>query len=62
MNDSENFMQSPCIDQCCLDDGGICLGCFRSLDEITRWNSSSNAERMDILRNISKRQNDRGGR
>lgn len=28
---------SPCIRSCCLDNNDICLGCFRSLDEIKLW-------------------------
>ncbi len=58
-NLDEVFVESPCIDRCGLDDNGICLGCFRSLDEINRWSHCSAEERMDILRNISQRQKQR---
>jgi predicted Fe-S protein YdhL (DUF1289 family) len=42
-------IQSPCIRRCCLDDNDICLGCFRSLDEITAWGMSDDGTRLDIL-------------
>jgi len=29
--------KSPCVDICKLDDNDLCLGCFRSRDEIARW-------------------------
>ncbi len=28
---------SPCVRNCCLNNDDICLGCFRSLYEITHW-------------------------
>ena len=28
---------SPCVRNCCLDAGDVCLGCLRSLDEICAW-------------------------
>ena len=40
---------SPCVDNCCLNKEDICLGCFRHLDEITSWSSSSNEEKQGIL-------------
>jgi len=45
----ENTIESPCIRNCCLNNEDICLGCFRSLDEITGWSYYSNAEKQAIL-------------
>ncbi|MBX9752953.1 MAG: DUF1289 domain-containing protein [Roseococcus sp.] len=39
---------SPCVQLCTLDSAGICLGCGRSLDEITRWARASAATRWAI--------------
>ncbi|TXT24434.1 MAG: hypothetical protein FD134_1575 [Gallionellaceae bacterium] len=47
---------SPCTDNCCLDEQGVCLGCYRSLDEINRWFQSSNQERLVFLKNAYLRQ------
>ena len=41
---------SPCINVCTLDDArGLCLGCFRTIDEISAWSRISNAEKLAIL-------------
>ena len=29
--------QSPCISVCLLDENDICVGCFRSAEEVTDW-------------------------
>jgi predicted Fe-S protein YdhL (DUF1289 family) len=47
--------QSPCVRNCCLNDDDICLGCFRSLDEIKRWGAADNHERIIILQNAKQR-------
>jgi predicted Fe-S protein YdhL (DUF1289 family) len=42
-------IKSPCIRNCCLDDGDICLGCFRTVTEIKQWSLSDNNQRQTIL-------------
>lgn len=39
---------SPCVRNCCLDDDDICLGCHRTLNEITEWGEASDARRRAI--------------
>jgi len=56
LSDIQNLMETPCVRNCCLNESDICLGCFRSLEEITYWNEASNPERMVILKNALKRQ------
>jgi predicted Fe-S protein YdhL (DUF1289 family) len=34
---SDTDPQSPCISVCLLDDDDICVGCYRSANEITDW-------------------------
>lgn len=46
---------SPCVDICALDDGDICLGCQRSIDEICAWSTASDAERRQILDRVAVR-------
>lgn len=55
MNNNTDAAQSPCVGNCCLDTNDICLGCFRSLAEITGWGQASDAERLKILENIRRR-------
>lgn len=42
--------QSPCVSNCCLDLDDICLGCFRSLEEILHWRDSSEVQKRQILK------------
>jgi predicted Fe-S protein YdhL (DUF1289 family) len=49
MNKIEDGVQSPCIDNCCLNDENICLGCFRSIVEIAQWSQMNDKVRQDVL-------------
>ena len=49
-------LPSPCVRNCCLDDQDICLGCGRSLAEITRWGSASREQQAQILAAARQRQ------
>jgi predicted Fe-S protein YdhL (DUF1289 family) len=62
MEGADIYIESPCIDRCCLDDDDICVGCFRSLDEIKQWSSSSNMQRVVILRKANLRQSEKQSR
>jgi len=42
---------SPCVRNCCLNEKDICLGCFRTLNEITGWSQSSSLDKQDIIAN-----------
>lgn len=44
-------LESPCVRVCVIDPGtGFCIGCQRTLDEISHWVAMSDAER-DAVRN-----------
>ena len=47
--------KSPCIRNCCLDNNDICLGCFRSLIEITEWALVDEEKKQVFLQNALKR-------
>lgn len=51
--DESNSMESPCIRNCCLDNNDICLGCFRSLTEITEW-ALVNEEKKQLFLKIAR--------
>lgn len=51
----ESVVESPCVRNCCLNDDDICLGCFRSLTEITRWSTANNQSKHDILQAAAQR-------
>ncbi len=49
MNKIDDRVQSPCIENCCLNDEKICLGCFRSIGEISQWSQMNDKIRLDVL-------------
>jgi predicted Fe-S protein YdhL (DUF1289 family) len=36
---------SPCNRVCTLNDDSVCLGCGRTLDDITRWSTMTEADK-----------------
>jgi len=50
-----NNIKSPCIHVCTHDDKNICLGCYRSLEEIRKWYVCSDEEKIEIVKNAEKR-------
>jgi uncharacterized protein len=58
MNDSNERIKSPCIRNCCLNDDDICLGCFRSLEEIKDWMRVDTQTRQRFLENAKYRATD----
>ena len=48
-------VESPCVRNCCLNDADICVGCFRSLEEITRWSLVNDATKQYILEQATER-------
>ncbi len=59
MSDIDTVVESPCIRNCCLDDDLICLGCFRSLEEIKEWTVAAADRQRSILSNAERRKNRR---
>ena len=62
MNTNQNRLSSPCIRKCCLNDDNICLGCFRSINEITLWTQVDEKTRRHFLDNVESRQKILGNR
>jgi predicted Fe-S protein YdhL (DUF1289 family) len=49
------IVESPCVRNCCLDGNDICMGCFRSLAEITQWTLVDKKMRKEFLSNVAER-------
>ena len=47
--------ESPCISVCLLDESDVCVGCFRSADEITDWFMADAQGKRDILARAEQR-------
>ncbi|HEY9036089.1 MAG TPA: DUF1289 domain-containing protein [Pseudomonadales bacterium] len=50
-----DMVASPCIRQCTLNEHDVCVGCYRTVDEITGWVSLDNAERRAVLEQATVR-------
>ena len=42
-------IDKPCIRQCCLNDEDICMGCFRTFNDMLKWNKASVDEKKKML-------------
>ena len=56
---STENVETPCIGVCTMDDNtGLCLGCYRSLEEIQNWWDMSDAQRADVMAQLEQRMQD----
>jgi uncharacterized protein len=46
---------SPCVDICRLDAQGLCVGCRRTIEEISEWARAGEARRREILNEVARR-------
>ena len=51
----EEVVLSPCVGVCALDDDDVCIGCWRSGEEISRWGYLDNDGKRAILKNVDAR-------
>ena len=50
------MIETPCIKICTLDARqGVCLGCGRTIDEITRWATMNTSERARVMSELPAR-------
>jgi hypothetical protein len=48
---------SPCVKVCFVDPGeGLCVGCFRTLEELGQWTRYSDEERAAIGKALPERE------
>lgn len=54
---TQSPMRSPCINICQIDPKSrLCLGCYRTMDEIATWSRLTDQERDLIMAALPKRQ------
>jgi len=46
----------PCLKKCELDKNDVCLGCYRTLDDMRCWHSSNKDEKVEMLQLAEVRQ------
>ncbi|WP_284300205.1 DUF1289 domain-containing protein [Thalassotalea loyana] len=49
---------SPCINNCCLNEHDICMGCYRSIEEICQWRSLTREEKSAVYQKIVVRKSE----
>ena len=50
---------SPCKKICLVDpERSLCVGCFRTLDELGRWTTMSDGERQEVRAALKAREAD----
>jgi len=50
---STSSVESPCIQVCTLDDNMVCIGCYRTQDEIRDWIIATDERKLEILERIA---------
>jgi hypothetical protein len=59
MTNTLSDVPSPCVQNCCLDDNDMCLGCFRMIDEILIWGTATTQQRLDVVQACALRKQDK---
>lgn len=50
------MIESPCINICKIEPSSrLCLGCLRSIDEITAWSRMSDDQRREVMEDLPAR-------
>lgn len=59
MSESNLPVKSPCIEVCSLNDSDVCIGCYRTANEIIEWFSANDQRKREILAAVSERRSQR---
>lgn len=54
------MVKSPCVAVCALDENDVCIGCYRTGNEITQWGEMDNQAKAEVMKNVAKREADSG--
>jgi uncharacterized protein len=49
------MIPAPCKRNCCLNQADVCLGCGRTLEEITGWHQASAEQKQQIIMSAAAR-------
>ena len=56
MSEVDLPVKSPCIEVCSLNDRDVCIGCYRTANEIIEWFTASDQRKREILMAVVERQ------
>ncbi|KAA3624280.1 MAG: DUF1289 domain-containing protein [Proteobacteria bacterium] len=51
----DQSVPSPCISVCTLNDDDVCIGCFRSAEEIREWMILDREQKLEVLERVRMR-------
>lgn len=51
---------SPCVNNCQLNEEDVCMGCYRSLQEIGDWMLLNSEQRLEVLQRSQERRKQDG--
>ncbi len=54
-------IKSPCQLICTYDEDKICIGCYRSAEEVINWDRYTDEEKLKVLENTTQRRQEKGG-
>ncbi len=54
MNLINKPIKSPCIDVCVTREG-VCIGCYRTLDEMANWKMMTEEQKAEVVEKIKGR-------
>ena len=55
MSEVDLPVKSPCIEVCSLNERDICIGCYRTANEIIEWFSACDQRKREILTAVVER-------
>ena len=55
MSDVAPPVKSPCIEVCSLNNEDVCIGCYRTANEIIEWFSANDERKQEILAAVTER-------
>lgn len=51
----QSAVASPCVSVCALNENDICIGCYRSAEEIGNWVAYSDEKKLEVLHKCAAR-------
>lgn len=54
------MVKSPCIAVCALNENDLCIGCYRTGQEITDWGEMDNLKKAEVMKKVAKREDESG--
>ncbi|MFW5848045.1 MAG: DUF1289 domain-containing protein [bacterium] len=55
------MVKSPCINVCRIDKDNVCIGCYRTLNEIDSWSKLKDKEKLEVRKKAVERRIEKGG-